>query len=57
VQRGIADDPAVGVLFFRYYPVSHEAASPSPKDWKSYACGITSFTPAAFASCACAASP
>jgi len=52
-----ATDPTVRSLFLRYYPVLSEKGSIDPESWKSYACGIVSFTPEAFASCACAASP
>lgn len=56
VQQAIVDDPAVRSLFLRYYPVQSTKGSVDPQSWKSYACGITSFTPAAFASCACGGS-
>ncbi len=57
VQQAIVDDPDVRSRFLSYYPVESEKGKLDPQDWKSYACGIVSLTPAAFASCACPASP
>jgi len=53
VQQAIVNDPVVRGLFLTYYPVRSQKGSIDPQSWKAYACGITSSTPADFASCYC----
>jgi hypothetical protein len=54
LQQAIVGDSAVRGRFLGYYPVSSQQGAPDPTAWKAYACGITSPTPAEFASCYCA---
>ncbi|HYU30518.1 MAG TPA: metallophosphoesterase [Thermoanaerobaculia bacterium] len=53
VQQAIVADPVTRGNFFTFYPVRSQKGSIDPQSWKAYACGITSSTPADFASCYC----